>query len=66
MHQLKLSRTELIILTPALAYIAYKLGLEVWCVAYGLIYWLLLYEADKKVLRTRGQSPAPPPNGLFL
>jgi hypothetical protein len=27
-----------VMLVPALAYVTYKLALEVWCIAYGLIY----------------------------
>ncbi len=38
MKSLKLSRTEMLILSPAIAYVGYKLALEAWCIAYGLIY----------------------------
>ena len=27
-----------LVLMPVMAYAAYKLGLELWCVAYGLVY----------------------------
>lgn len=41
MTQVKESLTLALLATPlisALAYVSYKLALEVWCIAYGLIY----------------------------
>ena len=37
-HWDNLSVEYKVILVPVMAYVAYKLGLELWCVAYGLVY----------------------------
>jgi hypothetical protein len=35
---IKTQTSAVVMIAPALAYVTHKLALEIWCIAYGLIY----------------------------